>query len=328
MVLTTRPRGVALVVDRSAATALPFDHDGDASTPDVSPAQITDEILANLSAVDPSLSECSGTWPALVLAPGLSASQPASSCATDFATVAPTGQAPYETDALFGSAPASVGGAPIGAAVGRAVELLEAGGFEAAGGVMFLSGPAGCGDDVSGEVLDPTIFAQTGDLRWVVVRTGPAEGQTPVADDARPDTVDLAQFWSDVEDDPMVDAVIGPGAFAELWQGTCGALSASTLRSPRCQISATCEIDLSIPPNTPPPSRDAVDEVLINGESFGPVEASEASCNAGAVDGWIWLDDARIAMCGAACDAMAPQCQGTGASSQAVLEVEISYACR
>ena len=80
----------------------------------------------------------------------------------------------------------------------------------------------------------------------------------------------------------------------------------------------SCVIDLSLPPNSPPQENQInFVEFWMDGQMLEKLEISEAECDAGAADGWIWLEEGvSVMFCGAACDTL-----------KATLEVDGVYGC-
>ncbi len=73
-------------------------------------------------------------------------------------------------------------------------------------------------------------------------------------------------------------------------------------------VVATCEIDLTEPPNTPP-DQSQVDmnlvEFQVGGQMVPKLDVDQTTCESGSVDGWIWLvEGERVLFCGTFCDEM------------------------
>ncbi len=73
-------------------------------------------------------------------------------------------------------------------------------------------------------------------------------------------------------------------------------------------VVATCEIDLTMPPNMPP-DQTQVDQDLvkfnIGGMDVPRLDVDQATCESGSVDGWIWLvEGEQVLFCGTFCDQM------------------------
>lgn len=69
-----------------------------------------------------------------------------------------------------------------------------------------------------------------------------------------------------------------------------------------------CQVDLTVPPNEPPSpahvDRDNVRFTVAGIDQPRLDGADEATCRAGDLDGWIWLDPGReLLLCGAPCEA-------------------------
>lgn len=72
---------------------------------------------------------------------------------------------------------------------------------------------------------------------------------------------------------------------------------------------ATCSIDLTVAPNMPPDSSQVSGDLVvfnIGGMDVpGPLTISEADCEAGTEDGWIWVTEGvEVLFCGTYCDEM------------------------
>ncbi len=323
--MESRPVPYMIVVDRSAAALVAWDDDGDPTTSERTPAEIADEIIA--AWLDQSgESECSGYWPGLVLAPGASVSDPGpgSACATDFVTIAPGPASTSDLAGMWSSPPLPAGGAPIRAALTRALEVdAEAGDGPTAPIFLLLAEPPGCGDGLDPEQLVDDLLAPVqAPARVVVVRTGPDEGVTPSVADTVPDGVDRGAFFAALATHPSVAAVVAPGdaPTALLDLGAC-----SGQLGRRCFVVASCEIDLTEPPNSPPPSPDAVVDVEVNGVVYPRLDLSPEACAALPTTGaFIMLDEARLQLCGDAC---ASTCNGDLEDPAAVFDLKIDYRC-
>lgn len=182
--LAPLPARVVLVLDRSAATALAWDDDGDAGTPTLPRwDSVRAAVMDQLPAVDDS------TELGLVLAPAAAATD---ACMLDAA--ATLAIAPGNAAAIVSALPSDAqGGAPLTGAFTLALaDLAAQPGPGSRAVVLVLAGAANCanGLDVYDAQLEAIVAAglEMG-VPTVVVGVGPSEETAPVAIDDFPDGV-------------------------------------------------------------------------------------------------------------------------------------------
>ncbi len=318
------PLRVVWVVDNSASTLTPYDHDLDPATPELTPRERIDTFASWFFERYPGPDGCHPLAPGLVWAPAGSAGEPPAStaCSVDAATVAPDvdSQAPFDT--AWAARPPAGGAVALADAYAMAVNSF--GGvpeWEQPVIVVLTGSPPACGVGDS-ETLDARLFQRMNDawndqgIQSVVLRAGPQALGTSSEVDGVPDGVDLALYWASLQ------SVIGS------WHLDVG--EQSMIQGLFDQASPSygdCSYDLSVAPNSPPSSPDLVDIVGVNGVAFEKLELDLEACDAltdGA--GWIWEEAPKvIRLCGAAC--AATQCEAQNPWPDNAVEVEVPYLC-
>lgn len=318
------PLRLVWVVDNSASTLTPYDHDGDPSTPDLSPADRIEAFTQWFFAKYPGDDGCHPLAPGLVYAPAPGAAAPpdAASCTVDAAQVVPDADSQPTFDAAWAARPSPSGSVALADAYAMATNsFMGVPSWEQPVIAVLAGSPPACGAGDS-EMIDDRLFQRMNDawdqqgIQTVVLLAGPQSGGTPTAVDGVPDGVDLALYWGSLQ------SVFGS------WHFDVDERNAiEQLFDAASPTYGDCTYDLTLDGREPPSSPDLVDIVAVDGTPWPKLELSEDQCIALTGEGgWIWNNAPnRIRLCGDAC--AATQCEAQNPWPDNAVEVEVPYLC-